>query len=177
MQPRCLTLICIPRWHFSLLPGHVTHFLCNPSSPPEPESGSLKFPTWILILNDFAFTIGIIYYSWAIPVHNIFTLQNKILQYCSISLFIKKGYLIDINCFMFSLNFPENQLVGLRIWGLGVRVLSPAPFIPAYFSITLIVIVSTVKSPGLWPLNVIWMLRLRSGKQIRELQSIFEKCR
>ena len=69
----------------------------------------------------------------------------------------------------------------LWIWktsDLRVRGSSPLAraIFPAYFSITLIVIVSTVKRPGLWPLNVIWMLRLRRGKQIRELQSIFEKC-
>ena len=70
----------------------------------------------------------------------------------------------------------------LWIWktsDLRVRGSSPLAraIFPAYFSITLIVIVSTVKSLGLWPLTWIWMLRWRRERQFRELHSIFEKCR
>ena len=84
-------------------------------------------PPWILILNDFAFTIGIINYWWAIPVHNIFTLQNKIPQYCWISPCIKKSYTIDIIYLIVSPNFPKTPMFRLLISRLEVRVLPGAP--------------------------------------------------
>ena len=85
----------------------------------------------------------------------------------------KKWWLI---MYLIILSLFNSTYPWLWIWktsDLRVRGSSPLAraIFSAYFSITFIVIVSTLKSLWLWTLNVIWMLQWRRGKQIRELHS------